>query len=105
MPEATDNQASSDVDVDEEATDVSRAQGSTELADNSKKKRISFNGRYFESWEAAYKEAKAALESNSAGWWTKTNIVVLDEATKELKLSTTCCLMEFGVTNPSLIYL
>lgn len=86
-----------DVSQDEDGDDP-EVLVSEELAST---KKVRFNQFTYDSMSLAFDAAEKALVKGSAPWWTKTNVVLLNEETKEFKLSTTCCQMEFAIKNPS----
>ena len=64
-------------------------------------KKVTFNQNTYDIMSLAFDAAEKAVVKGSAPWWTKTNVVLLNEETKDFKLSTTCCQMKFAIQNPS----
>lgn len=99
------DKAEETIDLSDGGTRESSRPQSSERADklqkNSAENFITFNQFDYPDWPSAFRAAERLISKGSAAWWNETNIVLLDDDTKEFRLSTTCCGQEFAVANPS----
>ena len=87
-----------DVSHDEDGDDDPEVLVSEEVAST---KKVMFNQNAYDSMSKAFAAAENALVRGTTPWWTKTNVVLVNEETKEFKMSTTCCQKKFEINNIS----